>query len=227
VSNQKIIVFNFEKIFKMKNQVVSIIFLVGVMLISSCAQKLSLHKKHYSDGYYVNFFKTKKSNSNQYINKSPKKIDETHTAQLEGNVELEEQYENESTSITNIPLKTNMKSELDFSHKSNTSELDIKSENKLNKKSNKIAKLLLPSQSRKYKKNQSGPFFGFLFEKSANLGYIIGAVISLIVTIAVLAFIFSFLELAAFGSIILLPIILVILLIALLAVIAVVIFNTD
>jgi len=182
-----------------------------------------MHKRQYSDGFYVDFFNTKKKNSNPelvFAQKSNAKL-KTETGpnystpcKMEKNNEIDK-----NTYANDIKIFHKLKST-----SLNNSTPTIKN---IAKKAKYFIKIKVPFKAQSQKNKNTGPFFGFMHERSSNFGPILGAIVGLILSILFLIFIFILLDSLVINFIFFSYLLLILTLIVALTIGILLIFNTD
>jgi len=216
----------FGKTHNMKKQFILYFSLIIVALASSCSKNLSVHKRRYSDGYYVSISDKKKTNKISAENttqKSQIKVENVDYSANETNfnkiVEPNEQIQNNYFSDVKLNKASKPK------HQSVSNSLPSVKDNE--KESNAENIFVIPQKTKRNKHQRTTPFNGFFFDQSSNALYTVAGILAFVFTTVLFIFIISGIGLLSFSFPFLFPLLIIIGIILLIGVGVLVAINAS
>jgi hypothetical protein len=222
-----IIVSTFEKILHMKNKLFLLLSLTILVFASSCTKNLSVHKRRYSDGYYVSISDKKKNNANNLESKQKKNSSKVESHEIIANQTYLEKVVNENdVSKEKFSANATLKHSPAKKFKSASKSLPIIKHQE--KEFNTALNFVEPHKTKRANHHNTPPFNGFFFDQSSSsIWFAIGGILAALVTVIFFIFIISALGVLTFSFPFFFPLLLIIGLIVLLTVGVLVLLNAS
>jgi hypothetical protein len=196
-----------------------------LIIVSSCSKKLSIYKKHYSNGYHIDVVNNKKKNTTPTQSITKRIIDANKSEIIIQDTSIYKTIANKEAIEKTYPIAPKINNEQNLKVKASNDPIQINNTDE--KESTSTSKVHIPVIIKSNENQKTTPFNGFMFDMSSNIWYTLGAIMAFIFTVLVIIFIISIFKALAFSLIFIYPILIFIGIIVLLTLSLLVIFNTN